>query len=76
MLVLTRKSGEGIMLGDRIQLKVLAIDKDRGKLGIEAPSSVPVYREELYLEIKAENQKAKVSGELNWEELKKIFPET
>lgn len=74
MLVLTRKSGEGIVIGDEIQVKVLAIDGERVKLGIEAPRDLSVHREEVYLEIEAENRKAKLAGELDWQKLKKFFP--
>jgi carbon storage regulator len=73
MLVLTRRSGEGIVIGDEIQIRVLAIDGDRVRLGIDAPQQVSVYREEIYLQIKEENQKAQVAGNVDWEELKKIF---
>ena len=52
MLVLTRKIGEAIMIGDDIELTVLSSDGTKVRLGIAAPGSVPVHRKEIYLEIK------------------------
>lgn len=51
MLVLTRKSKQSIMIGDEIQVSVLAVMGDKVRIGIEAPRSVPVFRTEVYLEI-------------------------
>ncbi|MGL4421145.1 MAG: carbon storage regulator CsrA [Gemmataceae bacterium] len=48
MLVLTRKVGETIVIGDTIRLTVVQIANGRVKLGIEAPTNVPVFREEVY----------------------------
>jgi carbon storage regulator len=48
MLVLSRKQGEAIIIGDNITVTVLATDGDRVKLGIVAPAEVPVHREEIY----------------------------
>lgn len=47
MLVLSRKLGEKICIGDNICLTVVDIDRGKVRLGIEAPRSVPVYRQEL-----------------------------
>jgi len=47
MLVLSRKLGEKICIGDNIYLTVVDIDRGKVRLGIEAPRSVPVYRQEL-----------------------------
>ena len=52
MLVLTRKIGEAIMIGDDIEVTVLSSDGSKVRLGIQAPGSVPVHRKEIYLEIK------------------------
>ncbi len=52
MLVLTRKSNQSIMIGDDIEVSVLAISGEKVRLGIEAPKSVPVFRREVYVEIK------------------------
>ena len=58
MLVLTRKLGEGLVLGSDISLKILEIHKNQIKLGIEAPSDVRIYRNEIYEQIKQENRQA------------------
>ena len=51
MLVLSRKRGEAITIGDGITVTVLAVDGDRVKLGVVAPAEVPVHREEVYQRI-------------------------
>ena len=48
MLVITRKSGEGLRMGENIRVTVVEIAKDRVKLGIEAPSEVRIIRNELF----------------------------
>ncbi|HEY4531793.1 MAG TPA: carbon storage regulator CsrA [Kurthia sp.] len=58
MLVLSRKVGESIMIGDDIKVKVIAVDGDQVKLGIEAPRSVKVDREEVFEAIQQENRDA------------------
>jgi carbon storage regulator len=52
MLVLTRKSNQSIMIGDEIEVSVLAIMGEKVRIGIQAPRDVPVFRREVYLEIK------------------------
>jgi carbon storage regulator len=54
MLVLTRKSNQSIMIGDEIEVSVLAIMGEKVRIGIQAPRSVPVFRKEVYLEIQQE----------------------
>lgn len=56
MLVLTRRLGEAIMIGDDIEVTVLASDGSKVKLGIHAPSEVPVHRREVYIEIKSQRE--------------------
>ena len=51
MLVLTRKSNQSIMIGDDIEVSVLAIMGEKVRIGIEAPRAVPVFRREVYVEI-------------------------
>lgn len=55
MLVLTRKSNQSIMIGDEIEVSVLAIMGEKVRIGIQAPRDVPVFRKEVYLEIQQEN---------------------
>lgn len=54
MLVLTRKTNQSIMIGDEIEVSVLAVSRDKIRLGISAPRDVPVFRKEVYLSIKGE----------------------
>lgn len=58
MLVITRKSGERICLGDDVTITVLEIVGSSVRLGIEAPPEVSVYRHEIYEAIQAENRAA------------------
>lgn len=58
MLILTRKLGESITIGDDIKVTVLGVYGRQVRLGVEAPLKVVVHREEVYLKIKEENRKA------------------
>ncbi len=58
MLVLTRKTNQCIMIGDDIEVSVLSIAGDKVRLGIRAPRSVPVFRDEVHREILLERQAA------------------
>ncbi len=58
MLILSRKIGESIVIDGRIHVKVMRVDGDVVKLGIEAPMEVPVHRQEVYEEIQRNNQQA------------------
>lgn len=51
MLVLTRKANQSIMIGDGIEVSVLAVMGEKVRIGIEAPRSVPVFRQEVWIEI-------------------------
>ncbi len=55
MLVLTRKAGQTINIGDDIRIKIVEIGNGFVKLGIEAPREMPIYREELYEKLKQLN---------------------
>ena len=57
MLVLSRKINEKIMVGDNIEIQVVEIRRDKISLGITAPKSTPVYREEVLKNIQNENHK-------------------
>lgn len=58
MLALARKVNESIMIGNDIEITVLEIKGDQIKLGVKAPKSVPIYRKELYVQIREENKQA------------------
>lgn len=58
MLVLTRKTDQAINIGDDIRLKIIEIGNGFVKIGIEAPKSLPIYREELYEKLKQFNVEA------------------
>ncbi|WP_121611021.1 carbon storage regulator CsrA [Mesobacillus foraminis] len=58
MLVLTRKNGETIKIGDDIEITVVASKNDQVKIGIKAPKNVEIYRKEIYDMITSENQQA------------------
>ena len=60
MLVLTRKKGEVIKIGDDIEITIVAAKGEQVKIGISAPKNVEIYRKEVYEEIIAENQQASV----------------
>lgn len=55
MLILTRKAGESLYLGDDIKVTVLKVQGGQVKLGLDVPKTLTVYREEVYLRIKEEN---------------------
>jgi carbon storage regulator len=65
MLVLTRKSNQSIMIGDEIEVSVLAIMGEKVRIGIEAPRSIPVFRKEVYLEIQQDQGAEEVKKEVN-----------
>lgn len=72
MLVLTRKKGESIMIGDQIELIVLGTEGDTVKLGLKAPKQVEIYRKEIYEAIKESNRVAS-SLSINVEQLGKMI---
>lgn len=58
MLVLSRKPGESIVIGNDIVVTVVDFRGEQVRLGVDAPRSVPVYREELYAEVSRQNRAA------------------
>jgi carbon storage regulator len=58
MLVLTRKTGEAIQIGDDIEITVLSVKGDQVKLGINAPKNIEIHRKEIYVSIQEENEQA------------------
>jgi len=69
MLVLTRKSGEGITIGDDILITLLEIKGSQVRLGIKAPPGVRIYRKEVYEKIKSDNI---LSSKLSMNEFSRI----
>lgn len=65
MLVLTRKPGETLMLGEDIQVKIVSVDGDQVKIGIEAPRALKIYRREVYEAIQQENEAALEASDLS-----------
>jgi len=62
MLILSRKTHESIMIGDSIEVSVVDIKGDQVKLGINAPRTVKVFRQEVYQAIQLENRAAARTG--------------
>jgi len=58
MLILTRKLGEVIRVGDAVTVRVLEVKGNQVRLGVEAPTDVRIYREEVYRAIRRENEEA------------------
>jgi carbon storage regulator len=64
MLILSRKKGESIQIGDGIEVRIVAVQGDQVKIGIDAPKHVDVFRKEIYDQIQGENKQATASSNL------------
>jgi carbon storage regulator len=73
VLILTRKLGESITIGDNIKITVLGINGKQVKLGILAPDKVSVHREEIYKKIQEENKHASLALKEDLLEVAKIL---
>ncbi len=62
MLILTRRTGETVMIGNEVTLTVLGVKGNQVRIGINAPKSVPVHREEIYERIKRELAGGEANG--------------
>lgn len=62
MLLLTRKLGENIRIGDDVKITIVEVKGNHVKLGIDAPPSIKVHREEIYERIQQERQRAGAAG--------------
>lgn len=58
MLIITRRPGEKVIVGDDVVIEVIEVSGSSVRIGINAPKSIPVYREEIYSAVKAENVEA------------------
>lgn len=74
MLVLSRRSGECIIINDNIEVKIVEIKGDYVKMGITAPRSIPVHRKEIFEAIQRENAKAAQSMEGSAGDLEENLP--
>jgi len=61
MLILSRKISQKIVIGNNIEIVIIDIKDGQVRMGIEAPQDVPVFREELYKDVKTENKEATIS---------------
>lgn len=75
MLILTRKLGESITIGDDIKITVLGIHGRQVRLGVIAPQKVVVHREEVYFKIQEENKKAAQIGKEEATQVAKVARE-
>ncbi len=73
MLILTRKSGESILIGDDIEVTITSIDQNKVRVGIKSPPHVPIYREELYRKIQQENRAAALIGKDEFDSLLDLY---
>jgi carbon storage regulator len=73
LLILTRKIGEGIILGDDIRIAVLEIRGKQIRIGIEAPQNVVVLREEIYQRIQEENLQAAGVRDVDLKEIANLW---
>lgn len=76
MLVLSRKPGEKLIIGEDVVITVLSVEGDKVKLGIEAPKNVQVYRKELFDAIVEENKLASEVDLHQYSDLQHFVEET
>lgn len=73
MLILSRKSGQSIIIGEKIKVTVLEVRGDQVRIGIEAPRELPVHRQEIYELIRAENISAAGSDASALQDLQQLL---
>ncbi|SFQ02766.1 carbon storage regulator CsrA [Caldicoprobacter faecalis] len=76
MLVLTRKPGQSILIGDNIEVKIIDVQGDQVRIGINAPKDISILRKELMDEVRQANREAVVdSFGISLEELNRVLKE-
>ena len=73
MLILTRKAGESITIGDDVKITVVEVKGKQVRIGIDAPRSYMIHREEVYLSIQEENRRAAKESPISIAGLKHLF---
>jgi len=73
MLILSRKPGESIMIGDNIEIRIVEVNGKQVKFAIDAPRDISVYRQEVYTKIRDENRQAL---QVDQSELKQLAKKT
>ena len=73
MLILTRKSGESITIGDDVKVTVVEVKGKQVRIGIDAPRSYTIHREEVYISIQEETRRAAKESPLSLAGLKHLF---
>jgi carbon storage regulator len=76
VLVITRKTGESVAIGEDIKVTVLSVQGKQVKLGISAPDKVSVFREEVFKRVQLENVRASMSLKEDLQELARIYKAT
>ncbi len=72
MLILTRKVGESIVLGDTVKVKIIAVEGSQVKLGFDAPNEISIFREEVVDKIKKLNHEASNTA-FDFENIKQFY---
>ena len=75
MLILTRKPGESLYIGDSVKVTIVEIKGHQIRVGIDAPADLRIYREEIYLQILEENRQAASASEAGLEGLTEAWKE-
>lgn len=73
MLILTRKLGESIAIGDEVKVTLIDVQGRQVKIGVTAPKDVQIHRQEIYEKIQVENYRASTTSEMDLAELSVLF---